>query len=1351
MRWADRPYAVLCILVRESCFVLIRCKKLRINTCSTQSSSHCIPPYDQDRKTRMDDEDAITKLRDLLAALERGNSTQSRISALQNLFTFLEQQEEESEVLNQVHDEIISGLRAQLKVANPLVTAKVLGILPIITDKWIVRQDGHCLHRVRYVMQTLLPSLLACLGDTRDRTREAAKAIIVQIAKAASAITPLAVTTANHSSIKSSHETPFAFFERIVIESGLTSKVAKIKEQITLLLPVLRQSIEKLPLRPFLPSLVDHLSDADANVREASRTTVISLFSNASPTAKSELKKEMEKKGTRKQTMDAILEQIFNASIPPADPANEPEHVLRKPPPATSSNRFSTLSAALAAEEVGSGPSSRSVSRSASRIGGDTKENDIRPVYIASSHELERAFATMVSHFDGKETEHNWQNREQDVLKIRGMLKTSTYQSHPLVFAAGIRLLSEGILKAVASLRTTLSIHGITLISELAQQMGDDLEAQAEVFLTALIRMAGFTKKIVANASQSTVGEILKSVTYRHKYLELVGQGMQDKNFGTRAAMCQHLDTILSVHGKHRKHALEGHGGLNVITSICKKGLADPNKDVRALARNAYYRVEQIWPSTARMIFDSLDMSIQKQVETNRIPVGHPIPQSPAPTRMTAPAISAIASPRTPSNKIGPSSALLAAKRAAAASLAKERKEKAEREAQIQAEREMMMAAEEEEEEEDLMSSPSIGDMNEEELHSTPPLVIRQKLARSPSPSPAPAPPKSPLRSRTSSSSTKSTSVQPSSIPLPSSPVGNRSTSRTGIARPTNSAYGARSRTTSTSSISSNRSTGRFSASTNLNYGSIAQRFDQQSVSSGNTPTTKATTNDHLPHADLSTDDFNRSVRVSTPSSPSRIPTRSPARVLSPSALEKERESSVAADTSAMSLASSVQSGQDTSTYYQIPSSPTNSSRLPRPVSMMYSTPPASNIEKTSRHSHSLSTEVSPSPTANEWSVGKSAKTRFTQPPSSNKSDNDNLPLPIQKEVENGSAATEKPPPFKPASKPTTRTIVPPGTTSAVKWFLGKADRLENATFYDEEPDYANLSPVKQRPESDTYISQLNNGSATLRTFKGLVSLSKEFKLPQKGINIVQEDDSPSLLGLDTDAGANREYGIAIVMWQEGHLFDRIFVGLSKFLRSDEIINGTSKRDLQTAALVFLHRLVEFQFGLFTALDRERDLLDLLLDLIKMNHSGPSASGVKSACQAIADRWTDQTDVIIGITTLRSVLSNCMNLNDDDSNQETNGSDDTSQSNVAVLTLTLRTLARLFGRLPVELVEEQLERCKIVVKKGLKHRQIETRQQAVGVLVSANSKIRDPQSLFGILQPIEKAQQDLLIYYMNRA
>ncbi|PWN32108.1 ARM repeat-containing protein [Meira miltonrushii] len=1291
----------------------------------------------------MDDEDAITKSRDLLAALERGNSTQTRISALQNLYAFLEQQEEESELLIDVHDEIVNGLRAQLKVANPLVTAKVLGVLPIITDRLTVRQDGHCLHRVRYVMQTLLPPLLACLGDTRDRSREAAKAIIVQIAKAASAVTPLAATAANHSSIRSSHETPFALFERIVIESGLTSKVARVKEQITLLLPVLRQSIEKFPLRPFLPSLVDHLSDADANVREASRTTVISLFSNASPTAKSELKKEMEKKGTRKQTVDAILEQVFSASVPSAEPAHEPEHAVRKPPTTTSSNRFSTLNAALAAEEAGSGPSSRSASRSASRMGGagDAKENDIRPVYIASSHELDRAFATMVPHFDGKETEHNWQNREQDVLKIRGMLKTSTYHSHPSAFAAGIRLLSEGILKAVASLRTTLSIHGITLISELAQQMGDDLEAQAETFLTALIRMAGFTKKIVANASQATVGEILKNVTYRHKYLELVGQGMQDKNFGTRAAMCQHLDTILSVHGKHRKHALEGHGGLNAISTICKKGLADPNKDVRASARNAFYRVEQIWPSTARTIFDSLDMSIQKQVESNRLPAGQPIPQSPAPSRTAAPSISAIASPRTPSNKIGPSSALLAAKRAAAASLAKERKEKAEREAQIQAERDMMMA--EDEDEEDLMSSPSIGDLNDEELHSTPPLVIRQKLAQSPSPSPAPVPPKSPLRSRASSESTKSASVQPHSIPLPSSPVGNRSASRSGIARPTSSVIGARSRTTSTSSMASNRSAGRFGASTNMNYGSIAQRFEQQSAASVSTPVAKTTTNDSLPHADLSTDEFNRSVRVSTPSSPSRIPIRSPPRVLSPSTPEKEREATVA-DTSTMSFASSVQSGADTS-YGQVPSSPTNRTKLPRPVSMMYSTPPSGKAGMTARHSHSLSTDMSPSPSANEWNEGKAAKTRSTQPPPSNGSENGSSPFITQKE--RGSAATEKPPSKPPTS--ITRTVVPPDATSAVKWFLGKADRLENATFYDEEPDYANLSPVKQRPESDGYVAQLYTGSATLRTFKGLVSLSKEFKLPQKGVKIMQEDDTPSLLGLDADAGANREYSIAIEMWQEGSLFERIFISLCKYLRSEDIITGTSKQDLQTAALVFLHRLVEFQFGLFTALDKERDLLDLLIDLIRRNHSGPSAAGVKSACQAIADRWTDQTDVIIGVTMLRSVLSQCMSLDDD--GQETNGSDDTSQSNVAVLTLALRTLARLFGRLPGELVEEQLERCKHVVKKGLKHRQIETRQQAVGVLVAANSKIRDPQSLFGILQPIDKAQQDLLIYYMNRA
>ena len=58
---------------------------------------------------------------------------------------------------------------------------------------------------------------------------------------------------------------------------------------------------------------MDLLSDADSSVRDSARLSTIRLFKNPNVTssAKSDLKKEMEKKGTRKQTAEAILKEVL--------------------------------------------------------------------------------------------------------------------------------------------------------------------------------------------------------------------------------------------------------------------------------------------------------------------------------------------------------------------------------------------------------------------------------------------------------------------------------------------------------------------------------------------------------------------------------------------------------------------------------------------------------------------------------------------------------------------------------------------------------------------------------------------------------------------------------------------------------------------------------------------------------------------------------------------------------------------------------------------------------------------------------------------------------------------------------
>ena len=96
---------------------------------------------------------------------------------------------------------------------------------------------------------------------------------------------------------------------------------------------------------------------------------------------------------------------------------------------------------------------------------------------------------------EGKETETNWQAREKAVVHLRGMLKAGVPDEHIAAFAAQMRHIQEGLLKTLASLRTTLSMHTIALIRQLALSLGTQLEhSMMDAFFTALLRMAGITK-----------------------------------------------------------------------------------------------------------------------------------------------------------------------------------------------------------------------------------------------------------------------------------------------------------------------------------------------------------------------------------------------------------------------------------------------------------------------------------------------------------------------------------------------------------------------------------------------------------------------------------------------------------------------------------------------------------------------------------------------------------------------------------------------------------------------------------------------------------------------------------------
>src|SRR5205823_2427196 len=147
-------------------------------------------------------------------------------------------------------------------------------------------------------------------------------------------------------------------------------------------------------------------------------------------------------------------------------------------------------------------------------------------------------------------------------------------------FLAGLRNLLDGIIKAVISLRTSLSKEGCSLVQDIAQTYGPAMDPMVELLMQTFIKLSAGTKKISSQLANVTVDTIIGRVTYTSRIMQHIVGANGDKNVQPRMYACGWLKTIILKEAHHKNH-VEHSGGLDVIEKCIKKGLADANPGVR--------------------------------------------------------------------------------------------------------------------------------------------------------------------------------------------------------------------------------------------------------------------------------------------------------------------------------------------------------------------------------------------------------------------------------------------------------------------------------------------------------------------------------------------------------------------------------------------------------------------------------------------------------------------------------------------------------------------------------------------------------------------------------------------------
>ncbi|KAK2466497.1 hypothetical protein APHAL10511_002139 [Amanita phalloides] len=585
----------------------------------------------------------------------RSNDVDVKVDALTKLQALFESNLEIDDP-----DSLINVFKSCLRTSNLLLTTATLSALPSLLPLLITRPINAHNHAaslskstssaslivdaatLRQSLNAFLPTggIIERLGE-KDKVQAKARDCLVILGGLAFRVAPSS-TLASRSVNGKGPETPLMIFERFLKDSGLSSKVWKVREQSILTLVTIRRSHPTFPMRPYLSLLVDCLEDTDPHVRDCARQSIVQLFSGPGVTdaARADLKKEMTKKGVRKTIVDSVLMKLLNNTTPASAPVSlegsengessapkeyiPPSVMLQGRRPRVGSQNASSRTGEHvrsnsqgSANELSSRPASRSAMASPPAPSPTSENSEIRPVFVASSRDLENEFASMIKPFEGRETEHNWGARDQAITRVRGMLKGGVYQRFSDTFIA---LLKDGFiqwsLKTLTSLRTTVTTNTCSLYCDMASVLGSAMDPFCEVLLVNLLKMASLTKKMAAQQSQGCVTAIISHTSSQPRtVIPLLWNTLQEKAAQARIFAINHLKYYIEVHGQRAKTVIESSGNLEVIEKLLKKSLGDPNPAVKENARVAFWVLHEIWKDRCASIADSLDSTARKQLD----------------------------------------------------------------------------------------------------------------------------------------------------------------------------------------------------------------------------------------------------------------------------------------------------------------------------------------------------------------------------------------------------------------------------------------------------------------------------------------------------------------------------------------------------------------------------------------------------------------------------------------------------------------------------------------------------------------------------------------------------------------
>ncbi|KAJ2617047.1 suppressor of tub2 mutation [Coemansia sp. RSA 1804] len=211
---------------------------------------------------------------------------------------------------------------------------------------------------------------------------------------------------------------------------------------------------------------------------------------------------------------------------------------------------------------------------------------------VPSKTSLAGEFSRTVGCFAGRETEENWNQREKAVCLYRGIIWGNAAVEFHGDLATLLKEHIHELLKAVESLRTSLSSHAMGLCEDISIRLGPHVSTIVDVIVDALLKQCAQTKKIGAQRASKSLEVVYRHFPLRPKAIDTLRLRMSDKSATIRHAIVTVCSTVLRSH--RTQLGLPDRRNTDVLTTIggvTKAGVSDSQPSVREASRELFWEL----------------------------------------------------------------------------------------------------------------------------------------------------------------------------------------------------------------------------------------------------------------------------------------------------------------------------------------------------------------------------------------------------------------------------------------------------------------------------------------------------------------------------------------------------------------------------------------------------------------------------------------------------------------------------------------------------------------------------------------------------------------------------------------